>query len=49
MLVEIKENGYNCIFIVLGMMYWVVVYLVLGDIGGYGGGSLGGLSEWGGP
>ena len=32
------------------MMYWIVVYLVLGDIGGYGGGrNLGGLSEWGGP
>ena len=47
------KNGYTIVFfIVVGMMYWVVVYLVLGDIlsgGMYGGGSLGGLSEWGGP
>lgn len=44
------KNGYTIVFfIVVGMMYWIVVYLVLGDIGGYGGGSLGGLSEWGGP
>ena len=46
------QNGYTIVvFIVVGMMYWGVVYLVLGDImsGSYGGGSLGGLSEWGGP
>ena len=47
------KNGYTIVFfIVVGMMYWVVVYLVLGDILSgdmYGGGSLGGLSEWGGP
>ena len=47
------QNGYTiAFFIVVGMMYWVVVYLVLGDILSgdmYGGGSLGGLSEWGGP
>ena len=47
------KNGYTIVFfIVVGMMYWVGVYLVLGDIlsgGMYGGGSLGGLSEWGGP
>tara|TARA_B100001741_G_scaffold286186_1_gene262895 strand:+ start:147 stop:629 length:483 start_codon:yes stop_codon:yes gene_type:complete len=47
------QNGYTIVFfIVVGMMYWVVVYLVLGDILSgdmYGGGSLGGLSEWGGP
>ena len=47
------KNGYTIVFfIVVGMMYWVVVYLVLGDIlsgSMYGGGRLGGLSEWGGP
>ena len=46
------QNHYTIlVFIVVGMMYWGVVYLVLGDImsGSYGGGSLGGLSEWGGP
>ena len=44
------KNGYTIVvFIIVGMMYWIVVYLVLGDIGGYGGGSVGGLSEWGGP
>ena len=44
------KNGFTrVVFIVVGMMYGVVVYLVLGDVGGYGGGSLGGLSEWGGP
>ena len=46
------QNGYTIVvFIVVGMMYWGAVYLVLGDImsGSYGGGSLGGLSEWGGP
>ena len=44
------KNGYTVVFfIVVGMMYWIVAYLVLGDIGGYGGGRLGGLSEGGGP
>ena len=44
------KNGYTIVvFIIVGMMYWIVVYLVLGDIEFYGGGSLGGLSEWGGP
>ena len=44
------KNGYTIVFfIVVGIIYWCVIYLVLGDIGGYGGGSVGGLSEWGGP
>ena len=35
------KNGYTIVFfIVVGMMYWIVVYLVLGDIGGYGGGGV---------
>ena len=51
MLVRNKgKNGYTIVvFIIVGMMYWIVAYLVLGDIGGDGGGSVGGLSEWGGP